>query len=169
MAPTLKKKPTNPYGPDDRVRAWQSFAHATGTVRAGDVLRGDDELVRQHWPWFEPVDTPTAEKRNIWAEMPAPPDHRDSKFQVGTNPLANVPPERLVRAKAFFWFDGGWAPGSPGEKSGKPSGFGWAINVGDLVEISNPVVRAHPEVFEFPRRDVTLADIERLTRDEEVN
>jgi hypothetical protein len=41
VMPQLKRKTTDPYGPDNRVRAWQSFGHASGTVRAGDVLRGD--------------------------------------------------------------------------------------------------------------------------------
>jgi hypothetical protein len=163
--PTLKKKTTNPYGPDDRVRAWQSFGHATGTVRVGDVLRGDDPIVREHWPWFQPVDTPTGEVKNVWSEMPAPPDHRDPGIQIGTNSLAHALPERLVRATASFWFDGGWAPGSPGERSGKPSGRGWGINIGQLVSIDHPVVRAHPEAFVFPERPVTLADVERITRE----
>jgi hypothetical protein len=120
--PTLKKKSTNPYGPSDRVRAWQSFAHAAGTVRVGDVHRGDDEIVRQHWPWFQPVDTPTGEVKNVWTEMPAPPTYTDDKIVIGANPLASVEPHRLVRARASFWFDQGYAPGSPGEKTGKPSG-----------------------------------------------
>jgi hypothetical protein len=102
---------------------------------------------------------------NFWNELPAPPKHGDSTIQIGTSSLAHVSPERLVRARASFWFDGGFAPGSPGAKTGKPSGFGWGISIGQLCEISNPVVRAHPEHFEFPRRDVTLADVERLTSD----
>jgi hypothetical protein len=76
-----------------------------------------------------------------------------------------VPPERLVRATASFWVDAGWAPGSPGEKSGKPTGRGWGIQTGQLVEVTNPVVAQHPECFEFVRRTVTLADVERITRE----
>lgn len=166
--PTLSKKNRNPYGPDDRVRAWQSFGTATGTVGVGDVHRGDDAIVAEHWPWFQPVDTPTAEVKNVWSEMPPPPDHRDHPgVDVETNPLADVPPERLVRATSAFWQNEGFAPGSFGEKAGlPPTGRGWGIAVGQVVEISHPLVRQHPEAFEFIRRAVTLADVERLTAED---
>jgi len=168
MAPTLKRKNQNPYGPDERVRAWQSFGHATGTVRADDVLRGDDPIVVEHHPWFEHVDTPTAEAKNVWSEMPPPPDHRDHPgVDVQTSSLANVPPERLVRATSTFWQNEGFAPGSLGEKAGlPPTGRGWGIAVGQVVEISHPLVRRHPESFEFMRRTVTLADVERLAAED---
>jgi hypothetical protein len=169
--PQLTKRATNPYKADDRVKAWQSFATATAIVRVGDVHRGDDEVVRKHWPYFQPVDTPTAEQKNIWSEMPAPPDHHDHPgVNVGTNSLANVPPERLVRATSSFWTNEGYAPGSHGEKAGlPPTGRGWGISVGQVVEISHPLVAAHPECFEFIRRTVTAADVERLTRGEGVS
>ena len=162
MPKTLKRNKC-PFTAEQRVRAWQSFATEAGTIRAGDVLRGDDPVVLEHWRWFESVDTPTAEAKNFWSELPAPPDHREPGIEIGTSSLAHVPAERLVRAVSAFWFDQGWSPGSPGEKSGRPSGFGWGIQIGQLFEISNPVVKANPSAFVWPERPVTLADVERIT------
>jgi hypothetical protein len=167
MAVTTRRKKC-PYSADEIVVAWQSFGTADAVIKAGDKFRGDDPLVLEHWPWFQPEGTPTAEGKNIWSEMPPPPEHEDPKITIVTSSLANVPPERLVRARTNFWFDTGWSPGSVGEKSGRISGRGWGINIGQLVEISNPVVRANPGAFVFPEREVTLADVERLTS-EEVN
>jgi hypothetical protein len=110
----LKRKTTNPYSPDDRVRAWQSFGHATGTVRAGDVLRGDDPIVVEHHPWFEHVDTPTAERKNVWLEMPEPPQHTP---EVAVQTI-QIPPPRQVRCTVDVATSLAWSSGSPGAKSG---------------------------------------------------
>jgi hypothetical protein len=157
---TTKKK----SDPDRILVCTMDFGTTDRVVKRGERVRARDPIVGDG-RWFVDAETPESEWPNMWHELPAPPDHRatESAIRIGTSPLANVPPHLLVRATSSFWFDGGWAPGSPGEKSGKRSGFGWAINVGQLVEISNPAVRAHPEHFEWPRRDVTLADVERLS------
>jgi hypothetical protein len=167
MAPTLSKSKTKcPYGPDDVVRAVRTFATARGVVRKGERYRGDDPIVLEAWSAFVPGETLDSELENLWHSLPEPPDHRDSQIQIGTSPLANVPPERLVRSRASFYTDAGHAPGSPGEQSGRPSGYGTAIAVGQLVSIDHPVVRSNPSAFVFPEREVTLADVERLTREE---
>jgi hypothetical protein len=162
MAPTLSKSKKNPFGPTQAVKATRTFAWSGGVVHAGDLYRGGDPTVEKNWSAFVDAETLPSEMPNMWDELPPPPDHRDATIQIGTSPLAHVSPERLVRARASFYFDAGWAPGSAGEKSGKPSGFGSAIALGQLVEISNPVVRANPGAFVFPEREVTLADVERL-------
>jgi hypothetical protein len=37
---------------------------------------------------------------------------------------------------------------------------------GQILDVLNPLVRQHPEWFEWPRRDVSLADIERIEKHE---
>jgi hypothetical protein len=167
MTPAVpKSKKRNPFDPSQPVKATRTFAWSGGVVHAGDLHRGGDLIVERNWTAFVDAGTLDSELPNMWNELPPPPDHLDSAIQIGTSPLAHVAPERLVRARSSFYFDAGHAPGSPGAESGKPSGFGTAIAIGQLVEISAPVVRAHPEHFEFPTRQCTLADIERLTREE---
>jgi hypothetical protein len=112
--PTLSKKNRNPYGPDDRVRAWLSFGHATGTVRAGDVLRADDPIVVKHHPWFEHVDTPTAERKNVWVEMPEPPQHAP---EVAVETI-QIPPHRQVRSLVDVAAPLAWSPGSLAPRAG---------------------------------------------------
>jgi hypothetical protein len=159
--PTLSKKNRNPYGPDDRVRAWQSFGHATGTVCAGDVLRGDDPIVVEHHPWFEPVDTPTAERKNVWLEMPEPPQHAP---EVAVETI-QIPPHRQVRCLVDVAAPLAWSPGSPGAKSGVPPPFARTqLRQGQLVDALQPIVREHVDWFSWPERHVLLEDIERLER-----
>jgi hypothetical protein len=167
MAPTLSRNKKNPFAPDQAVKATKTFGWEGGVVHAGDLYRGGDQTVEKNRSAFVDADTLPSEMPNMWDELPAPPDHRDSTIQIGTNSLAHVSPERLVRARASFYFDAGWAPGSAGEKSGKPSGFGSAIAIGQLVEVSHPAVRANPGAFVFPEREVRPEDVERLTREEE--
>ena len=59
---------------------------------------------------------------------------------------------------------GGFAPGSPGAKSGRPSGYGSAVRIGQVFDVLTPIVRQHPEWFRWVERDVTLADLDRLER-----
>jgi hypothetical protein len=37
--------------------------------------------------------------------------------------------------------------------------------VGQILDVLDPRVRAHPERFEFPVRDVTIEDIERMSEE----
>jgi hypothetical protein len=161
----LTKKPTNPYGPDDRVRAWQSFATATTSVREGDVLRGDDEVVREHWPYFQPVDVPTAERKNVWSELPPPPDHRDHPgINIATTP---IPAWRQVRALSDVYVPARWAPGSPGERAGMgPPPFGsMASRRGQVYDaLTHAHVRERPDLYEWVARQVTAEDLARLDR-----
>jgi hypothetical protein len=163
MPPTLKKKPK--FRPDQIVVATRTFATADAVVHVGEKYRGGDPLVVANHTAFIDGNTLPSERPNFWNEMPPPPEHEDS-IRVGKSAVADVPPDRLVRSRASFWFDAGFAPGSQGEKSGKISGFGTSISIGQLVDISSPVVRQHPQHFEWPRRDVTLADVERLTSED---
>jgi hypothetical protein len=164
--PLLKKKPE--FEPDDRVRAIQSFATETRTIRSGDVLRGDDPLVVGTPEWFELENTPSEEARNIWNEMPPPPLHdpgvADRKIMVA--PPNPIPVHRQVKSLVETWTDMGYAPGSPGEKSGRPSGFGSAVRAGQVFDVLDPLVARHPDWFQFPARGVTLEDVERLAAEE---
>jgi hypothetical protein len=40
-----------------------------------------------------------------------------------------------------------------------------AVKVGQIFDIGHPFVRAHPERFEFPLRDVTIEDVERMSEE----
>jgi hypothetical protein len=74
----------------------------------------------------------------------------------------SLDPEEFCLARASFYWDGGHAPGSPGAKSGRPSGFGRAIRIGQWVPRSDPIVRLHPEHFETIPRQLTLEDLPEL-------
>jgi hypothetical protein len=37
--------------------------------------------------------------------------------------------------------------------------------VGQICDIDNPIVRVHPERFEFPARDVTIEDVEPMSEE----
>lgn len=157
----LKRKTTNPYSPDDRVRAWQSFGHATGTVRAGDVLRGDDPIVVEHHPWFEHVDTPTAERKNVWLEMPEPPQHTP---EVAVQTI-QIPPPRQVRCTVDVATSLAWSSGSPGAKSGTPPPFARTqLRQEQLLDVLDPIVHQHPTWFRWRERDVTPEDVERFEK-----
>jgi hypothetical protein len=165
MASTLSwKKNKNPYGPDDRVRAWQSFGHAAGTVREGDVLRGDDPLVAEHHPWFESVDTPTAERKTVWLEMPPPPDHAP---EVAVQTI-QIPPHRIVRSLVDVSAPLSWSsPDSPGAQTNVPPPFArTSLRRGQLVDALHPLVREHVDWFVWPERHVLIEDIERVERHE---
>jgi hypothetical protein len=164
--PLTKSKNKCPFAPDQIVKATKTFATERDIVHVGDEYRGGDPVVQRNWSAFIDAKTLPREMPGFWESVPVPDAAKPEGIEIRTSPLAGVPQHRLVRATSSFWFDGGYAPGSPGAKSGKPSGRGWGIDIGQLMEISNPVVRAHPEAFEWPARPVTLADVDRLTREE---
>jgi hypothetical protein len=76
----------------------------------------------------------------------------------------SIPPYRQVRSTVSAFWDGGHAPGSPGAKAGRPSGFGHALRIGQVLDVFSPVVRANPSWFVWVEREVSPADIERLER-----
>jgi hypothetical protein len=75
-----------------------------------------------------------------------------------------IPPHRLVVSRVDVYQDGGYAPGSQGAKSGRPSGFGGAVRRGQTFDILSPVVAEHVDWLEIPRRDLLPEDIERARR-----
>jgi hypothetical protein len=170
VVPLTKSKNKNPFTADQVVKATRTFATERDSVHVGDEFRGNDPVVERNWTAFVDAGTLPREMPNFWDEVPVPPSPSpaDVGIAIGTSPLAHVEPHRLVRATSSFWFDQGFAPGSVGEKSGRPSGFGWGIQIGQLLEITHPVVRQHPEAFVFPERPVTLEEVKRLSN-EEVN
>ena len=93
-----------------------------------------------------------------------PVEHEpDPRFRIGQG--VTPPPHRQVIALADTFTPLPFAPGSVGA-SGRaaipPAPFGTGIRKGRVYDLLDPVVRANPQLFEFPRRDVTLADIERI-------
>ena len=82
--------------------------------------------------------------------------------------VASIPPHRQVRSTVNVWFDGGFAPGSDGAKSGRPSGFGTAIMIGKIYDALSPHVRENPSFYRWVERDVLPEDLERLECIEEV-
>jgi hypothetical protein len=78
-----------------------------------------------------------------------------------------LPLDRCVRARQSFFVDMGFAPGSPGTRQQRLgiSGFGRSIQEGQLVLITDPIVRAHPEYFETVPRLLTREDVERHCRE----
>jgi hypothetical protein len=157
MAKTATKKAAS-----ETVVATMTFATQHRTVHEGDVFAADDQLVTSNPSWFADADTPTSELPNMWRDMPAPPEQVASPgFNVQVQSI-QIPPHRQVRSKVDVWYPGKWAPGSAGEKSGVPPPFGTAIRVGQVFDIGHPLVREHPERFEFPVRDVTIEDVERM-------
>jgi hypothetical protein len=142
--------------------ATTTFSTQHHTVHEGDVFAADDPLVLSNPSWFCDADTPTHQRPNIWKNMPAPPDQVASPgFNVQVQSI-QIPPHRQVRSKVHVWYPAKWAPGSAGEKRGVPPPFGTAVRVGQIFDVGDPLVREHPERFEFPLRDVTIEDVERM-------
>jgi hypothetical protein len=163
---TLMSKPPTATKKPETVVAIESFAGATRTVHAGDVLNADDPVVTGNPDWFVPSDMPTHERPNRWTNAPAPPEQVPSPgFNVQVQDHG-IPPHRQVKSKAHVWYPAKWAPGSPGEKrAAGPPPFGTAVKVGQIFDIGNPLVREHPERFEWPQRDVTIEDVERMSEE----
>jgi len=161
MPKTLPKRKT----PPKTMVAITTFGTQHGVVHEGDKFAGDDPLVLANPSWFCDADMPTHQRPNIWTDMPAPPEQVASPgFNVQVQDIG-IPPHRQVKSKVFAWTPAQWAPGSPGAKRGVPSPFGSAIRVGQILDVLDPRVRAHPERFEFPVRDVTIDDIERMSEE----
>jgi hypothetical protein len=145
--------------------ATTTFGTQHGVVHEGDVFAGDDPLVTANPSWFCPADTPTHERPNIWTDMPPPPEQVPSPgFNVPVQSI-QIPPHRQVQSKVFTWTPAQWAPGSAGAKRGAPPPFGSAVKVGQVFDIGHPLVREHPERFEFPLRNVTIEDVERMSEE----
>ena len=96
-----------------------------------------------------------------------PVEYVDERFRIGQG--VTPPPHRQVVALADTFTPLPFAPGSPGA-SGRmpiaPAPFGTGIRKGRVYDVLDPVVAQNPNLFEFPRRDVTAADIERIARTE---
>jgi hypothetical protein len=157
----MAKTATNKTAPKTMI-AITTFSTQHDTVHEGDVFAADDPLVTGNPSWFCDADTPTRDRPNVWRDMPPPPEQVASPgFNVQVQSI-QIPPHRQVRSKVFTWTPAQWAPGSPGAKRGAPPPFGSAVKVGQIFDIGHPLVRAHPERFEFPLRDVTAEDVERM-------
>jgi hypothetical protein len=160
MAKTATKKTAS-----ETVVATMTFATQHRTVHEGDVFAAGDPLVTSNPSWFAAADTPTSELPNMWQDMPAPPEQVASPgFNVQVQSI-QIPPHRQVRSKVSTWTPAQWAPGSPGAERGAPPPFGSAVRVGQVFDVGHPLVRAHPERFEFPLRDVTIEDVERMSKE----
>jgi hypothetical protein len=155
-----------PFAPDQVVVATRTFATEETVVHVGEKYRGGDPVVVANHTAFVDGETLPGEMPNFWEELPAPPEHDASAgFNIRVQPSTEIPLHRQVRSKVEYFFPMQWAPGSAGERRGIPPPFGSALHKGQIKDVCDPVVRAHPDWFEFPARDVRLEDIER----EEVN
>jgi hypothetical protein len=156
MAKVATKKKSDP----DRILVCtMDFGTVDRVVKRGERVRASDPIVGDG-RWFVDASTPPSEWPNMWNEMPDPPDHRDQQVRVQEQ---TIPAHRQVRSRVDMYWDGGHAPGSPGAKSGRPSGFGTALRMGQLLDVGSEIVRRNPSWFVWPERDVTVEDVERLT------
>jgi hypothetical protein len=159
--PQLKKKTTNPFAPDQVVKATQTFAYADGVVHAGEQFRGADPIVEANWSAFVDGGTLPNEMPNMWDSLPEPPQHTP---EVAVQTIS-IPAHRQVRSLVDVAAPMRWSPGSPGDESGVPPPFARTqLRVGQLVDALHPLVREHVDWFEWPSRHVLLEDLERLER-----
>ena len=163
MTPKLLAKKKPKPDPHKNYIAMQPLAGETRTVRMGDLLPGSDPFVVGNPESFFDEATPVEERPSLYDLLDDPVEHPPHVHVV-----ASIPPHRQVRSTVNVWFDGGFAPGSDGAKSGRPSGFGTAITIGRIYDALGPAVRQHPERFRWVERDVLPEDLERLERIEEV-
>jgi hypothetical protein len=146
--------------------ALQDFAGDSVRVKRGDRFPADHALVLANPSWFVDADLPSNELPTMWDSMPPPPDHRSAAAIRGG---PQIPPHRRVESVVNVFMPMPWAKGSDGEKRGVPAPFGGSIVKGQIVDALHPVVAEHPEWFEWPQRHVTLEDVERFSRLEEVD
>lgn len=156
------KQSQNPFKPDQVVTATKTFAYAGGVIHRGDRYRGSDQAVEENWSIFLagellPHELPPREEPPVFDHQP--------HVQV----LPSIPPHRQVKSTVNAYFDGGFAPGSPGARSGRPSGFGSAITIGRIDDALDPRVRNHPEWFSWVERIVRPEDLDRLERAEQAD
>ena len=167
MKTSLKTK-KNPFRDCEIVTATTTFLGETVTIRAGEKRRGNDPVVEQHWGAFAEGDLLPAELAKIAAEaIPLDPPVHEPHVYIPPS----IPPHRLVVALADTFTPMPFAPGSAGAKAKgaiPPAPFGTGIKKGRAYDVGDAIVRARPNLFEFPRRDVTLADVERLTADDAI-
>jgi hypothetical protein len=163
MARVLSKS-KNPFRPDQVVKATKTFATDKHIVHVGEEYRGNDPIVVENWSAFVDAGTLDREMPNFWDTVPVPPDHR-SPVQVQEQ---TIPVHRQVRSRVDMYWDGGYAPDSPGAKTGRPSGFGTALRMGQVLDVGDEIVRRNPSWFIWPEREVSAADVERLSRSEGV-
>lgn len=161
MKMPLKSKNTNPYRDCEIVTCVTTFLGQDVTLNAGLKLRGDDPLVERYHGVFAEGDLLPHELAQFAAEQ-IPLDLPEHPSHVYIPP--SVSPHRQVVATADTFTAMPFAPNSPGARGGAaPAPFGTGLKKGRVYDIGHPAVRANPNLFEFPRRDVTLADVERLT------
>ena len=119
MKTKLSRKPTNPYQDLPTVTAKETFLTETTTIRRGEKRAGNDPVVARHHGAFLAGDLQEHELPNPWdALIVDPPDHPP---HVHIPP--SIPPHRQVESVVNVWFEGGFAPGTPGAKSARPSGL----------------------------------------------
>lgn len=129
------------------------------TIIRGEKRAGDDRVVEANHGAFLAGDLQPHQLPNPWDDVAEPPHEHP-----GVIIPPSIPPHRQVEAQVNVWYDAGHAPGSPGAKNGRPSGFGTAIRIGQVFDALSPVVRQHPDWFRWVARDVRLDDLERLER-----
>jgi hypothetical protein len=154
-----REEPNTP-DPEKLYVAVMPFATDTRTVAQGERLRGDDPFVTANPDAFYEEGTPPEQRPNLWDFIDDPPEFEHPNVIIP----ASIAPHRQVESLVNVWFDGGHAPGSPGAASGRPSGFGTALRIGQVLDALDPIVRQNPGWFRWPARDVRLEDIEHLER-----
>jgi hypothetical protein len=164
--PQLKKKTTNPFAPDQIVRATRAYAWSGRVVHKGEKYRGGDPAVVAGWNAFVPGETLDQELENPWAELPPPPEHAPP-IQVGGT---SIPVHRQVRCMVDAAVPVRWAPDSPGSQSRTPPPLLRSqLRSGQIVDVLSDVVRKNPSWFRWIERDVTAEDVERMERHERHN
>jgi hypothetical protein len=164
MASKLSRKPANPFQDLPTVTASKTFVGEEVVIHRGEKRAGNDPVVAKHHGAFLAGDLQPHELPNMWDDLRDPPPEHPPHVHIPPS----IAPQRQVRSTVNVWFDGGFAPGSPGAKSGRPSGFGSAVRIGQIFDALAPVVRLHPEWFVWVERPVSLADIERIERLEDI-
>lgn len=157
--PKLKRKARNPYQDVETVTAAQTFCAQDVTIIRGEKRAGSDPVVAANHGAFLAGDLAEHQLPNPWDALVDVPEHPSHVYIP-----ASVPPHRQVESMVDVWFEGGFAPGSVGAKSGRPAGFGYAIRRGQIFDALQPVVREHPEWFVWVKRPVMHEDLDRLER-----
>jgi hypothetical protein len=159
MALNMKDKKRDP---DRLVVCWNGFATPHRVVNIGEKVRASDPIVGDG-RWFYEEDTPDSERPNIWDEIvDAPAEAPHVHVRSST-----IPVHRQVRSMVNLARPVTWAPDTPGASSGRPAPFFHStLTQGQILDVLHPLVRQHPEWFEWPRRDVSLADVERIEKHE---